>query len=70
MILFGGAYVIEGISVVIQVFVFKATKRRVFKMAPIHHHLERCGLSENTICILSMLLTLLLSIPAFLLSAS
>lgn len=70
MILFGGAYVIEGVSVVIQVFVFKATKRRVFKMAPIHHHLERCGLSENTICILSMLLTLLLSIPAFLLSAS
>ena len=69
-ILFGGVYVIEGVSVVIQVLVYKATKKRVFKMAPLHHHLERCGLSENTICILAMLLTLILSAPCFLLSPS
>lgn len=69
-VLFGGVFVLEGVSVVIQVLVFKATKKRVFKMAPLHHHLERCGLSENTICILAMLLTLILSTPCFLLYPS
>ena len=62
-----GVYVIEGISVILQVLFYKSTKRRLFKMAPIHHHLEKCGLSENTICIIAILLTLLLSVPAYVL---
>lgn len=66
-ILFGAVFVIEGVSVIAQVLVFKTTGKRVFKMAPLHHHLERSGLSENTICILAILLTLIASIPCFIL---
>lgn len=64
MILLGGVYVIEGVSVILQVISFKLTGKRIFKMAPIHHHLEKCGMSENKICILAMIVTFLLSIPA------
>ncbi len=60
-----GVYVIEGVSVILQVIFFKATKKRLFKMAPIHHHLEKCGMSENKICMIAMILTFIASIPAF-----
>ncbi len=63
----GGIYVIEGITVILQVMFFKATKKRLFLMAPIHHHLEKLGLSENTICIIAILITFVLSVPAYLL---
>jgi len=42
----GFIYVIEGLSVIIQVLSYKLTGKRVFKMAPIHHHFEKCGWSE------------------------
>ena len=62
MIIFIGiAYVIEGISVILQVLVYKLTKKRLFKMAPLHHHLERCGISERRICIIGVSVTLLFS---------
>ena len=61
----GGVYVIEGASVILQIVCFKATGKRIFKMAPIHHHLEKCGWVENKICIVAMLITFLLSIPAY-----
>lgn len=61
----GGVYVIEGASVVLQILYYRLTKKRLFKMAPIHHHLEKCGWSENTICIVAILLTFILSIPAY-----
>ncbi len=57
----GIVYVIEGISVILQVAFFKLTKKRLFKMAPIHHHLEKCGIDENRICILAVMITLLFS---------
>ena len=60
-----GVYVIEGISVILQVLFYKLTKRRIFKMAPLHHHFEKCGWSENRICIVAILLTFLFSIPAY-----
>ena len=60
-------YVIEGISVIIQVLVFKATGKRVFRMAPIHHHFEKCGMSENKICIIAMIITFVASVPAVML---
>ncbi|MDO1559748.1 phospho-N-acetylmuramoyl-pentapeptide-transferase [Brevundimonas sp. 2R-24] len=47
----GGLFVVEALSVMIQVAYFKATKKRVFLMAPIHHHFEKMGLSEPTIVI-------------------
>lgn len=60
----GGVYVIEGISVILQVLYYKAFKKRIFKMAPIHHHLEKCGWDENKICICAIILTLLFGVPA------
>lgn len=47
----GGLFVIETVSVIIQVLWFKRTGRRVFLMAPIHHHFERLGWSESTVVI-------------------
>ena len=47
----GGLFVIEALSVIIQVFFFKRTGKRVFKMAPIHHHFEQLGWSEPTVVI-------------------
>jgi phospho-N-acetylmuramoyl-pentapeptide-transferase len=47
----GGLFVVEALSVIIQVFWFKRTGRRVFRMAPIHHHFEQMGWSEPTVVI-------------------
>lgn len=63
----GAVYILEGASVVLQVLSFKLCGRRIFKMAPLHHHLEKCGWSENRICLLAVLLTLLFSLPAYIL---
>ncbi|MBT9447392.1 MAG: phospho-N-acetylmuramoyl-pentapeptide-transferase [Hyphomonadaceae bacterium] len=47
----GGLFVVEALSVMIQVAVYKMTKKRVFLMAPIHHHFEKLGWQEPTIVI-------------------
>jgi phospho-N-acetylmuramoyl-pentapeptide-transferase len=47
----GGLFVVEAMSVIIQVFFYKRTGKRVFKMAPIHHHFEQIGWSEPTVVI-------------------
>lgn len=47
--LIGGIFVLETLSVIIQVLVFKLTKKRVFKMSPIHHHFELSGWSEKKV---------------------
>jgi len=47
----GGLFVIEAVSVILQVFFFKRTGKRIFKMAPIHHHFEQIGWSEPTVVI-------------------
>ncbi len=47
----GGLFVVEAMSVIIQVFWFKRTGRRIFRMAPIHHHFEQLGWSETTVVI-------------------
>jgi phospho-N-acetylmuramoyl-pentapeptide-transferase len=49
--LVGGLFVLEALSVMIQVGVFKLTKKRVFMMAPIHHHFEKLGWQESTVVI-------------------
>lgn len=68
ILLIGGVYVIEGVSVILQVTVFKLTRKRIFKMAPIHHHLEKSGISEGQICAIAVLATLLFSSLALLIS--
>lgn len=45
----GGLFVMEAVSVIIQVYYYKLTKKRFFKMAPIHHHFEKLGWSETTV---------------------
>jgi phospho-N-acetylmuramoyl-pentapeptide-transferase len=45
----GLIYVMEALSVIIQVGVFKKTGKRVFKMAPLHHHFELCGMTEQKV---------------------
>ncbi len=47
----GGLFVLEALSVIIQVVFYKRTGRRVFRMAPIHHHFEQLGWSEPTVVI-------------------
>mgnify|MGYP002777014984 CR=1 FL=1 len=47
----GGLFVLEAVSVIVQVFWFKRFGKRIFKMAPIHHHFEHMGWSEPTVVI-------------------
>jgi phospho-N-acetylmuramoyl-pentapeptide-transferase len=47
----GGLFVMEALSVIIQVFFYKRTGRRIFRMAPMHHHFEQKGWSEPTVVI-------------------
>ena len=47
----GGLFVLEAVSVIVQVASFQLTGRRVFRMAPIHHHFEKKGWPESTIVI-------------------
>lgn len=49
LVIVGGVFVIEALSVIIQVISFKSTGRRVFLMSPIHHHFELAGWSENKV---------------------
>jgi phospho-N-acetylmuramoyl-pentapeptide-transferase len=65
MIFIAGVYVFEGCSVILQVFWYKTFGKRIFRMAPFHHHLEACGFSENRICIIAIILTFLFSVPAY-----
>jgi len=51
LLVIGGLFVIETASVIIQVFFFKRTGKRVFRMAPIHHHFEQLGWKESTVVI-------------------
>lgn len=57
----GGLFVVEALSVIIQVGYFKMTGRRVFLMAPIHHHYEKKGLAESTIVIRFWIISLILA---------
>lgn len=62
--IFGGVFVMETLSVIIQVTSFKLTGNRVFKMSPIHHHFELCGHSEKRIVIEFAIVSLILSVIA------
>ena len=58
----GGLFVVEALSVIIQVLYFKRTGRRVFLMAPIHHHFEKKGWSEPQIVIRFWIISLILAL--------
>jgi phospho-N-acetylmuramoyl-pentapeptide-transferase len=63
-VLIGGIFVIETLSVIIQVISFKLTKKRVFKMAPIHHHFELKGWPEPKVIVRFWIISILLAILA------
>jgi phospho-N-acetylmuramoyl-pentapeptide-transferase len=58
----GGLFVVETVSVIIQVFWFKRTGRRVFLMAPLHHHFEKKGWAEATIVIRFWIIAMILAL--------
>jgi phospho-N-acetylmuramoyl-pentapeptide-transferase len=62
MIILGGVFVVEALSVITQVISFKLTGKRVFKMAPIHHHFELKGLTETKIIVRFWIISILLAI--------
>ena len=61
----GGIFVMEAVSVILQVLSYKLRKKRIFKMAPLHHHLELCGWPETHVVIRFWLLGIILSLLAF-----
>lgn len=65
IVIVGAIYVIEALSVIIQVTSFKLTGKRVFKMAPIHHHFEQCGWNEVKIVTVFSIITVILCIIGF-----
>jgi phospho-N-acetylmuramoyl-pentapeptide-transferase len=58
----GGLFVAEALSVIIQVAVYKRTGKRVFKMAPIHHHFEQLGWQESTVVIRFWIVSIVLAL--------
>lgn len=61
MVVLGGVFVVEALSVITQVISFKLTGKRVFKMAPIHHHFELKGLTETKIIVRFWIVSILLA---------
>ena len=57
----GGVFVLEAVSVIVQVLSFKLTGKRVFKMAPIHHHYEKKGWAESTVVIRFWIISIILA---------
>ena len=62
----GLVYVLEALSVIIQVAYFKRTRKRIFKMAPLHHHFELCGMSERKVVAMFWAATLVFCLLAIL----
>jgi len=58
----GGLFVLETVSVIVQVASFKLTGKRVFRMAPLHHHFERMGWAESTIVIRFWIIAMVLAL--------
>jgi phospho-N-acetylmuramoyl-pentapeptide-transferase len=62
LIMIGGLFVLETVSVIVQVISFKLTGRRVFRMAPLHHHFEKKGWAEPTIVIRFWIIAFILAL--------
>ena len=58
----GGLFVLEAVSVIVQVVSFKLTGKRIFMMAPIHHHFEKKGWPESTVVIRFWIISIILAL--------
>lgn len=65
LIIVGIVYLVETLSVIIQVVSFKTTGKRVFKMSPIHHHFEMCGWNERKIVLIFSFVTVVFCLIAY-----
>ncbi|MCA9602658.1 MAG: phospho-N-acetylmuramoyl-pentapeptide-transferase, partial [Myxococcales bacterium] len=61
-VILGGIFFVESISVMTQVFVFKTTGKRVFLMAPIHHHFEKKGWAEPKVIVRFWIISIMLAL--------
>jgi phospho-N-acetylmuramoyl-pentapeptide-transferase len=62
LVIVGGVFVVEALSVIVQVISYKATRKRVFLMAPIHHHFEKAKVHESKIVVRFWLLAIILAL--------
>ena len=62
LIIIGGLFVLETISVIVQILSFKLTGKRIFRMAPLHHHFEQKGWAESTIVIRFWIIAVILAL--------
>jgi phospho-N-acetylmuramoyl-pentapeptide-transferase len=62
LFIMGGVFVMEAMSVILQVGSFKLRKKRIFKMSPIHHHFELLGWHENQVIIRFWILSIMLAL--------
>lgn len=65
LLLVGIIYLVEAFSVILQVAYYKKTKKRLFKMSPLHHHFEMCGWKEEKIVFVFSFVTLIFSLIAY-----
>jgi phospho-N-acetylmuramoyl-pentapeptide-transferase len=63
-VIVNGLFVLEGVSVVVQRYVFKLTGKRVLKMAPLHHHFEKLGLPEPRVTVRFWIVSVMLALVA------
>jgi phospho-N-acetylmuramoyl-pentapeptide-transferase len=64
LVLVGGVFVMEALSVIFQVFSYKTTRKRVFRMAPVHHHFELKGWAEPKIIVRFWIISIILALLA------
>ncbi|MBR4407049.1 MAG: phospho-N-acetylmuramoyl-pentapeptide-transferase [Clostridia bacterium] len=69
ILILGIPYVITSLSDIIQVFYYKRTKKRIFLMAPLHHHFEKKGFHENKVVIVYIIITLLIGLSTYALTS-
>jgi phospho-N-acetylmuramoyl-pentapeptide-transferase len=62
LLVIGGLFVLETVSVIVQVASFKLTGKRVFRMAPLHHHYEQKGWAESTVVIRFWIIAIVLAL--------
>lgn len=65
LIIAGGVFLFETLSVILQVASFKLTGKRIFKMSPIHHHFEMCGMNEKQIVLMFSLAATVLCLISY-----
>ena len=65
LVIVGGIFVVEALSVLLQIISFRTTGRRIFKIAPLHHHFEKCGWPESKVTIRFWIIAIILVFLSF-----